>query len=186
MHYLLFNKPFGVICQFTKHPVHPSLADFNFPKDVYPVGRLDTDSEGLLIFTDDGDFQHRLIHPKFNHARTYWAQVENIPTPESLKKLEKGVLLDGELTKPAKIRLIDEPKNLWERSVPIRFRKNIPTAWVELTLTEGRNRQVRRMTAAIGHPTLRLIRSKIETWDLGELKPGAWKKFIPINIRPVK
>lgn len=172
---ILFNKPYGVICQFTGAGGRPTLADFIEMKDVYPAGRLDTDSEGLLLLTDDGGLQHRISHPRHKLLKTYLAQVENTPTEAELAQLREGVKLNDGLTLPAEVRPISEPDALWPRDPPIRFRKAIPTAWIELGLREGRNRQVRRMTAAVGHPTLRLIRWRIGDWTVAGLQPGEWK-----------
>ncbi len=172
---ILFNKPFGVICQFRPDDNHPSLAEYIPIKKVYPAGRLDHDSEGLLLLTDDGSLQNKITHPKNKMPKTYWAQLDNEISAEAIQQLEKGLMLKDGLTKPAKIKQIKEPKNIWPRVPPIRVRKNIPTSWIELTIKEGRNRQVRRMTAAVGFPTLRLIRVKIGEWELGELSPGEYK-----------
>lgn len=184
--YIIFNKPYDVLCQFT--PVHhrKTLADFNFPKNVYPVGRLDADSEGLLLLTDDGALAHQLIDPKYNHPRTYWAQVEKIPSLESLSLLESGVTIEGKKTKPANARLLPDVTDLPVRSKPIRFRKNVPTAWIELTLTEGRNRQVRKMTGAIGHPTLRLVRIRLLSLNLDNLQAGQWRYLTDREIFVLK
>lgn len=174
--YYIIYKPFNMLSQFTSELGKKTLADipFNFPKEVYAIGRIDEDSEGLLILTDDKALNNKLLNPKNEHYRTYLAQVEGAFTPEAAKKLEAGVEIsvDGTKykTKRAKVKLIDEPQNLPERSTPIRFRKNIPTSWVELSIIEGKNRQVRKMTAAVGFPTLRLIRTKIENLELSELK----------------
>ena len=172
---ILFYKPYGVVSQFKPIDGHLSLANFHLPKGIYPAGRLDSDSEGLLLLTDDGDLQRRLTSPQFEHPKTYWVQVEKIPSPESLEKLMRGVSLKDGMTKPCLAkRMINEPQ-LPPRDPPIRFRKNIPTDWIELTITEGRNRQVRRMTAAIGHPTLRLVRARIGIYNLKGLMPGQWR-----------
>lgn len=173
MKYVAFYKPYGVLSQFTGEKGDRTLADFNLPKEIYAAGRLDKDSEGLLLLTDDGPFIKRLLEPKNEKEKTYWVQVENIPTPDRLKELESGVVIQGYKTLPCKAKLITEP-NLPPRDPPIRERKNIPTAWIEIKLIEGKNRQVRRMTAAIGHPTLRLIRYAIGKLSLKELKPSEW------------
>jgi 23S rRNA pseudouridine2457 synthase len=181
---LLFNKPCGVICQFSRDGLHPTLADYIALPDFYPAGRLDTDSEGLLVLTDDGQLQHRITDPKHKLAKTYWVQVEGVPDQAALEKLRHGVALSdpsgrlsaGFTTLPAEVREIEEPAGLWPRNPPIRSRKNIPTGWLELTIREGKNRQVRRMTAAVGLPTLRLIRYRIGEWTLGDLQPGQWEQ----------
>lgn len=169
---LLFNKPFGVICQFSRDGLHPTLADYIVLPDFYPAGRLDTDSEGLLVLTDDGKLQHRITDPKHKLPKTYWVQVEGVPDEAALAQLRRGVKLSDFSTQPAEARLMDEPANLWPRNPPIRERKLIPTSWLELTIREGKNRQVRRMTAAVGFPTLRLIRYRIGEWTLDGLAPG--------------
>jgi 23S rRNA pseudouridine2457 synthase len=173
---LLFNKPYGVICQFSRDGLHPTLADYIPVPDVYAAGRLDADSEGLLLLTDDGELQHRIADPKHKQAKTYWVQVENEPDESALVKLQSGVLLKDGLTQPARARLMAEPKILWPRNPPVRERKAIPTAWLELIIHEGKNRQVRRMTAAVGHPTLRLIRFAIGEWTLSNLQSGEWRE----------
>lgn len=171
--YILFYKPFGALSQFSG--AGHTLKQYIPVDDVYPVGRLDHDSEGLLVLTNDGDLQHRLTDPKFQHPRTYWAQVEGIPQPDALRRLVEGVILQGRRTLPAQVRLLSEEPALPPRNPPIRFRKSVPAAWIELTLTEGRNRQVRRMTAAVGHPTLRLVRVAIGDLSLRGLQPGQWR-----------
>ncbi|KAA0920982.1 pseudouridine synthase [Aquicoccus porphyridii] len=173
---ILFNKPYGVLTQFTDRsdPPRPTLADYITEKGVYPAGRLDRDSEGLLLLTDDGPLQARISNPRFKLPKTYLAQVEGIPDAATLDTLRRGVTLKDGLTRPAQARVIAEPAWLWPRIPPVRQRKTVADSWIELTITEGRNRQVRRMTAAVGHPTLRLIRVAIGDWRLGDLAPGDW------------
>lgn len=172
---IAFNKPFNVLCQFTDAAGRRTLADFVTVKGVYPAGRLDYDSEGLLLLTDDGALQKRISDPRHRTKKIYLAQVERVPDEAALALLRRGVKLRDGMTAPAGVRLVEEPDWLWPREPPIRCRRNIPTAWLEITLTEGRNRQVRRMTAAIGHPTLRLIRMSIGAWSLEGLRPGEWE-----------
>ena len=174
---ILFNKPYGVLSQFTAEGRWQGLQGYLTLPGVYAAGRLDADSEGLLILTDDGRLQSRIADPRHKLPKTYWAQVEGVPNEAALDFLRRGVDLGDFVTRPAKARLIDEPHGLWPRNPPIRYRANIPTAWIELTLTEGKNRQVRRMTAKIGFPTLRLIRAAIGEWTLGALQPGEWKEL---------
>lgn len=179
---LLFNKPYGVLSQFTDREAGRStLADYITVPGVFPAGRLDRDSEGLLLLTDDGLLQARIADPRHKMAKVYWAQVEGIPHEAALASLRNGVLLKDGPTRPAGAVLRPEPRELWPRDPPIRFRAAIPTAWLELTLREGRNRQVRRMTAAIGFPTLRLIRCAIGNWTLGGLAPGEWREIALSN-----
>jgi 23S rRNA pseudouridine2457 synthase len=173
---ILFNKPYGVLSQFTAEGRWQGLQDHLSLPGVYAAGRLDADSEGLLILTDDGVLQSRIADPKHKLPKTYWAQVEGAPTEDDLKPLRRGVDLGDFVTRPALARLIDEPAGLWPRNPPIRFRANIPTAWIELVIAEGKNRQVRRMTAKVGFPTLRLIRAAVGEWTLGALQPGEWKE----------
>jgi 23S rRNA pseudouridine2457 synthase len=176
MSLILFNKPYGVISQFSEHEKHASLAEFISEKEFYPAGRLDHDSEGLLILTDEGKIQHCLSDPKHKQAKTYWVQVDGEITEAALAELEKGVILKDGLTKPAKAKKIEEP-DLWPRNPPVRYRAEIPTSWIDLTITEGKNRQVRRMTAAVGFPTLRLIRVSIGDFNINDLSPGEWRKI---------
>jgi 23S rRNA pseudouridine2457 synthase len=175
-HILLFNKPYGVICQFSRDGLHPTLADHIAVPGVYPAGRLDTDSEGLLLLTDDGKLQHRITDPKHKLPKTYRVQVEGVPDEVALERLRRGVQLNDGMTLPAEARLIEEPAGLWPRNPPVRFRRAIPTSWIALTIREGRNRQVRRMTAAVGFPTLRLIRYAIGGWTLDGIAPGQWRQ----------
>ena len=172
---ILFNKPYLVLCQFTDPDGRPTLADYIDVPEVYAAGRLDHDSEGLLALTDDGRLQQQIADPQHKLPKTYWAQVEGIPDAAALERLRRGVQLKDGMTRPAEAVLLDEPPGLWPRTPPIRERKSIPTAWIELTLREGRNRQVRRMTAAVGFPSLRLIRARIGPWALGYLQPGEWR-----------
>ena len=175
--YYILNKPYGVLTQFTDDENRPTLASLhNFTEDVYPVGRLDMDSEGLLLLTNDKPLTDYLLNPKQKHEREYFAQVEGIPTKEALQKFCEGIIIEGKKTLPAKAKLIDDP-NFPQRVPPIRERKNIPTSWISLTLIEGRNRQVRKMTAAVGFPTLRLVRVRIENLYLGNLKVGEVKEI---------
>ncbi|MFN4024242.1 MAG: rRNA large subunit pseudouridine synthase E [Hyphomonas sp.] len=174
---ILFNKPYGVLSQFTDEGSgKPTLKDYIALPGVYPAGRLDFDSEGLLILTDDGREQARISDPRHRIEKTYWAQVEGIPDDAALEALRRGVDLKDGRTRPARARLIGEPDGLWPRDPPIRYRKSVPDSWIELTITEGRNRQVRRMTAAVGHPTLRLVRARIGDWTLDGLAPGKWRR----------
>lgn len=172
---ILFNKPFGVLSQFTPEAGHPALDSFGFPPGVYAAGRLDHDSEGALLLTDNGKLIKKLLEPRFEHPRTYLAQVDGQITDKAIQELKAGVTIKGYHTKPCKARIVEPPHWIWERNPPIRFRANIPTSWLELTLIEGKNRQVRHMTAAVGFPTLRLIRIKIGNINLGDLRPGSWR-----------
>lgn len=171
---LLFNKPYGVLSQFSDSAGRATLARFIPVAHVYPAGRLDVDSEGLLLLTDDGRLQQHVTHPRHKLPKTYWAQVEGSVQHAALAGLRSGVALRDGTTLPAEVRTIPEP-DLWPRRPPIRYRKSVPTTWIELTLVEGRNRQVRRMTAAVGHPTLRLVRWRVGPWTLADIAPGEWR-----------
>jgi len=173
---ILLNKPYGVLSQFTSDGGHRTLAELVNVPDVYAAGRLDRDSEGLLLLTDDGRLQAKIAHPKFKKPKTYLAQVEGCPEATALAALREGVTLKDGPTRPAQARIVPEPDWLWPRDPPIRVRKSVPDTWIELTITEGRNRQVRRMTAAVGHPTLRLIRWSVGEWSLDGLTPGDWRR----------
>ena len=171
---ILFNKPFQVLSQFRESGGRLTLSDYFNDPVLRVAGRLDYDSEGLLLLSDDGKLVQEISHPRFKREKTYWAQVEGVPDPDALTQLRKGVVLKDGKTRPARVELIEEPTVLWPRDPPIRYRAKIPTNWLELTITEGRNRQVRRMTAAVNFPTLRLIRVRVGDWSLGDLKPGEW------------
>ena len=175
---IALNKPYGVLCQFTdrSEPPRPTLAGFGLPAGVYAAGRLDHDSEGLLLLTDDGGLAHRITDPRHKLEKIYRVQVEGDPTPEQVDALCRGVTLNDGPTRPARVRRI-EPPVLWPRDPPVRFRKTVPDAWLEIAIREGRNRQVRRMTAAVGLPTLRLVRVAIGDWTLGDLQPGQWREL---------
>jgi 23S rRNA pseudouridine2457 synthase len=179
---ILFNKPFNVLSQFTDRSLEASgretLSHYVPVPHVYPAGRLDRDSEGLLLLTDDGKLQAQIADPKHKMVKTYWVQVEGAPQEDALQSLRRGVRLKDGVTQPAKARLIEEPMGLWPRNPPIRVRKSVPDSWIEMVIREGKNRQIRRMTAAVGHPCLRLIRAQIGDWRLGNLMPGDYKKLI--------
>lgn len=173
--YIAFYKPYGILSQFTSDDPKETLSNFNLPKGVYPAGRLDKDSEGLLILSNDGTFIDQLLNPKFDKEKIYWVQVENIPSEDSLNVLRKGgIQIQDYKTKPAKVHIIEPQPVMPERDPPVRFRKSIPTCWLEIKISEGKNRQVRRMTASINHPTLRLLRQQVGKYKLGELNPGQW------------
>lgn len=186
LRYFVINKPYGVLSQFTDTERRQTLKSlFDFPNDVYPIGRLDMDSEGLLIITNDKYFTDFLLNPKNQHEKEYYAQVDGIPANESLNKLREGVIIEGKKTLPAKVKLIDEP-DFEPRIPPIRERKTIPTTWLSITITEGRNRQVRKMTAAVGHPTLRLVRVRIKNISLGNMKSGEVRELTETEIIGLK
>lgn len=175
---IAFNKPYGVLSQFTSDgSAHRTLAEFGFPVDVYPLGRLDADSEGLLLLSDEAALNARLLHPKQGHGRIYWAQVERVPTAQTLDLLERGVIIQGRRTLPCRASVLEPQPDVPPRVPPIRLRKTVPTCWIRLELKEGRNRQVRRMTAALGHPTLRLLRAGIGSFELGVLPGGSWREL---------
>lgn len=183
---IAFNKPYGVLSQFTPDgSPNRTLAEFGFPKNVYPIGRLDSDSEGLLLLSDEAELNQKLLHPRQAHEREYWAEVERVPTSESLAELSRGVTIQGRKTLPSRVWILEPQPEIPPRDPPIRFRKNVPTCWIGLELIEGKNRQVRRMTAAIGHPTLRLIRVRIGSFELGALESGVWKALSPEDRRKV-
>lgn len=177
---VIFNKPFNTLCQFTGEEGDITLAEFIDIKNVYPAGRLDKDSEGLLLLTDDGQLQNQIANPKNKMSKTYWVQVEGAPTDKDLEPLRRGLIIQKYRTKPASAKIIDTP-SIWPRTPPVRERKNVPDTWLELTIREGKNRQVRRMTAAIGFPTLRLIRAKIGQWSIDQLLPGEYR-LIDVDI----
>jgi 23S rRNA pseudouridine2457 synthase len=182
---LAFNKFYGVLPCFTDPEGRPTLADYVKVPGVYAAGRLDRDSEGLMLLTSDGALAHHITDPRHQLLKVYWTQVERIPSEEALAKLRKGVLIGGKRTRPADVRVLTEEPTLPDRPVPIRFRKSVPTAWLEITIQEGMNRQVRRMTAAVGHPTLRLIRVAIGPITLGDLQPGQWRELTPDEIAQI-
>lgn len=194
--YLLFYKPYDVLTQFSPPDLQTSgtglqeeaiapqtLKDYIPIKGIYPVGRLDRDSEGLLLLTNNGRVQHKLTDPRFHHPRTYWVQVERVPNEEALNQLRRGITIQNYTTRPAQVARLPEEPVLPPREPPVRFRKSVPTAWIEMTLTEGRNRQVRRMTAAVGFPTLRLVRVAIGRLRLQGLQPGEWRELTPAEVR---
>lgn len=180
--YLAFNKPYGILSQFTSENMEETLSNFNLPKDIYACGRLDKDSEGLLLLTNDGELIDRLLNPKNDKVKTYWVQVEKIPSSDDLVKLSAGVLIGDYKTKPCKVRVLDPQPIVPDRDPPIRTRLTVPTCWLEIELTEGKNRQVRRMTASVGFPTLRLMRKKIGKLELGDLLPGQFREILKSEI----
>lgn len=183
---IAFHKPYGVLSQFTSDgsPNRP-LAEFGFPKNVYAIGRLDADSEGLLLLSDEAQWNDKLLHPRHAHEREYWAQVEHIPTREALDNLQRGVVIQGHKTLPCRAWRLEPQPEMPPRTPPVRFRKSVPDCWIGLELVEGKNRQVRRMTAAIGHPTLRLLRMRIGNFQLGDLPPGQWRVLTAEECRLV-
>ena len=183
---ILFNKPYGVLSQFTPEAGHPALDTFGFPAGVYAAGRLDHDSEGALLLTDNGKLIKKLLDPEFEHPRTYLAQVEGQITEDAIRQLQKGVTIKGYRTKPCKAEIATEPNWLWPRNPPVRFRANIPTSWVQLTLIEGKNRQVRRMFKAIGHPVLELSRIGLGNLTIGKLAQGQCRKLSPAEVEYLK
>ena len=186
MRYLLLNKPYEVLTQFTDENGRATLKDFVTVPDVYPVGRLDYDSEGLVLLTDDKQLQHRLSEPRFKVPKTYWVQVEGEPTEAALAELRRGVDLKTGFTTPADVALLPDAPDLWERSKPVRFRANIPTSWLQITISQGMNRQVRKMTAAVGFPTLRLVRAQITTLDLAGLAAGQWRELTEAEVKSLR
>ena len=186
MKYFILNKPYEVLTQFTDEAGRSTLKDYVNVPNIYPVGRLDYDSEGLVLLTDDKQLQHRLSDPQFKVEKTYWVQVDGEPTDEALTRLRLGVQIKGSKTSPAKVRLLEDEPQVWERSKPIRFRKNIPTTWVEIKISQGMNRQVRRMTAAVGYPTLRLIRPAIGPLTIDKLQSGEYRELTPEEVSILK
>lgn len=186
MRYILLNKPYEVLTQFTDEAGRQTLKDFVALPDIYPVGRLDYDSEGLVLLTDDKQLQHRLSEPRFKVPKTYWVQVEGIPTEAALENLRRGVDLKTGYTSPAEVALLPEAPELWERSKPVRFRAAIPTSWVQIRISQGMNRQVRKMTAAVGYPTLRLVRASIADLAVGELQPGQWRELTEAEVQTLR
>jgi len=184
--YIVFNKPFDVLTTFTDSQNRATLADFIRVPHVYAAGRLDRDSEGLLLLTSDGQLAHRLTDPSFKLPKSYLVQVERLPGPEELDRLQNGVVIQGKPTRPAMVEVLEKTPDLWPRSIPIRFRKSVPTTWIRMTIIEGMNRQIRRMTAAVGHPTLRLVRTAIGPIQIGSLGSGEWRRLTRREIRAVR
>lgn len=183
LRYFIFNKPYGVLSQFTSEPGQPSLKDFDFPEGIYPAGRLDKDSEGLMLLTNDGPLIEKLLNPKNHKPKTYWALVERMPSEQALEKMRNGLKIEDYQTKPCKAQLLTPQPTISPRNPPVRFRKNIQDFWIEVTLIEGKNRQLRKMTAAIGHPTLRLMRIRMANLTLNGLELGQWRE---INRRDIE
>jgi 23S rRNA pseudouridine2457 synthase len=181
--YILFHKPYGVLSQFTPEDGARSLAEFGLPKNIYPAGRLDKDSEGLLLLTDDGPLIEKLLNPLNEKPKTYWALVERVPSEDSLEKMRKGLKIENYLTRPCQVKIMDPFPDIPPRNPPVRIRKSIQDVWLEIRIVEGKNRQVRKMTAAIGHPTLRLIRKKMANLELGDLLPGQWREISREDIK---
>lgn len=181
--YILFHKPYGVLSQFTPEDGARSLAEFDLPKGVYAAGRLDKDSEGLLLLTDDGQLIEKLLNPKNEKPKTYWVLVERLPCEESLDKLRSGIKIEDYFTKPAELKILDPQPQIAARNPPVRFRKTVQDYWIEITIVEGKNRQIRKMTAAIGHPTLRLIRMSMANLELADLPPGTWREISRNEIK---
>ncbi|WBA42151.1 pseudouridine synthase [Hymenobacter canadensis] len=186
MRYILLNKPYEVLTQFTDEAGRQTLKDFVAVPDIYPVGRLDYDSEGLVLLTDDKQLQHRLSEPRFKVPKTYWVQVEGVPTEAALENLRRGVDLKTGYTSPAEVALLPEAPEIWERSKPVRFRAAIPTSWVQIRISQGMNRQVRKMTAAVGYPTLRLVRASIADMAVAELQPGQWRELTEAEVQALR
>lgn len=181
--YILFHKPYGVLSQFTPEYGAKSLAEFDLPKGVYAAGRLDKDSEGLLLLTDDGPLIEKLLNPKNEKPKTYWVLVERLPDAQALNKLQTGIKIEDYFTKPAKVKVLDPQPQVPPRDPPVRFRKTVQDFWLEMTIVEGKNRQIRKMTAAVTHPTLRLIRMSLANLELGDLPPGAWREISRDDIK---
>jgi 23S rRNA pseudouridine2457 synthase len=186
MRYILLNKPYEVLTQFTDEAGRKTLKDFVAVPNIYPVGRLDYDSEGLVLLTDDKQLQHRLSEPRFKVPKTYWVQVEGVPTAEALEQLRRGVDLKTGFSSPAAVELLPDTPALWERSKPVRFRANIPTSWVQIRISQGMNRQVRKMTAAVGFPTLRLVRVRIADLQVDQLQPGQWRELTAEEVQALR